>query len=350
MKIYIDIEYLKSLVNYVQEKEIMKLIKENFDVYYTFDESDIKKEKRQKIQKIELWQKELTTGRNGRSIYYNSSFPIQESLRIEHDINFIPKDILQSVFLVRDKTCLPEGVIACELGDELKTLRNLLIERKCVPAKFYYTRPEEDEEVLEWEIVSRNVSPCTDIIINDLYLFAQSEIEYEANSYKLIKELCKNSVNQVVNIVIVTKLNFKMREKRGDEWKDVFHTINTTAIRKRIKSISKDITNQEAKVTIIALDDEDYARSRIHDRTIFTNYKLFISGDSFKYYLENGANSTSFISHGIWFGVCSLYDEGHNMIARRFVKDVQDVIKSVKNHLIIGDRESNFLNIPRDNH
>ena len=197
--------------------------------------------------------------------------------------------------------------------------------------------------------IIKNVSPCTDIIINDLFLFAQSEIEYEANSYKLIEELCKLSVGQVVNIVIVTKLNFKMREKKGDEWKDISHTINTTAIRKRIKSISKDITNQEAKITIIALDDEDYAKNRIHDRTIFTNYKLYISGDSFKYYLEKVANSTRFISHGIWFGVCSLYDDEHNKIAQRFLKDVQDVIASAKDHLIIGDRESNFLNIPRDN-
>ena len=56
MKVYIDLEHLKSLANNM-DKEVLKLIRENFDIFYCFDENDIKKEKRQKIQKIENWQK-----------------------------------------------------------------------------------------------------------------------------------------------------------------------------------------------------------------------------------------------------------------------------------------------------
>ena len=51
MKLYIDLENLKSLANN-QDGEILKLIRENFDVFYTFGEGDIKNEKRQKIMKI----------------------------------------------------------------------------------------------------------------------------------------------------------------------------------------------------------------------------------------------------------------------------------------------------------
>ena len=58
MKLYIDLENLKSLANN-QDSEILKLIRENFDVFYTFGDGDIKKEKRQKIVKIENWQKNL---------------------------------------------------------------------------------------------------------------------------------------------------------------------------------------------------------------------------------------------------------------------------------------------------
>ena len=70
MKLYIDLENLKSLANN-QDSEIMRLIKENFDVFYTFDEQDIKKEKRQKIVKIENWQKNLSSGRvAGRNLRF----------------------------------------------------------------------------------------------------------------------------------------------------------------------------------------------------------------------------------------------------------------------------------------
>lgn len=344
MKLYIDLESLKSLAN-SHDGEIMKLIKENFDVYYTFSEDDIKKEKRQKIQKIEIWQNNLSSGRKGRGVKYNAVLPIPNSFCENNDINLIPKDEFQSVFLTKDELILPSGLLTSKTDSEINVLRNLLIENKCVPAKFYYTRPEEGKEVHEWDIVSRNVSPCTDIIINDLYLFAQSENEYEANAYRLIEELCKQSKGQTISVIIVTKLTYKMREKKNNEWKDVTHTINTIAIKNDLNERIKRITQQEAMITIIALED-NYAQSRIHDRTIFTNYKLFISGDSFKYYLnqrENGIKTTNFISHGIWFGVCSLFDEEHNMIAKRFLKDIQHVISSAKKHLIFGPCISNFL-------
>lgn len=338
MKLYIDLNHLKSLAN-SQDEEIRKLIKENFDIFYTFQETEIKKEKRQKIQKIENWQKNLSSGRSGHNIQYNAKIPV------------IDVEELQSVFFVKDKSCFQTGLMTCDIGDELKTLKNLLIEGKCVPAKFYYTRPEQTKEVIKWEIVSKNVSPCTDIIINDLYFFAQSENEYEYNSYQLIEELCKQSVDQVINIVIVTKLEYKLKEKKGDKLENVTHRINTTAIRKELKRITQQITNHEANVTIVALD-EDNSSERIHDRTIFTNYKLFFSGNSFKYYIEKSnqepeKKQTYFISHGVWLGVCSLFDKDHKMIARRFINDIQDVISNAKKHLIFGSGISNFLNIPK---
>lgn len=344
MKIYIDIEHLKSLVNYIHEKEVMKLIKENFDIYYTFDESDIKREKRQKIRNIESWQKELATGRNGKSVCYNSSIPIHESFRLNHDMEFVSNDALQSVFFIKDKELVPNGLIYCELGDELKMLRNLLIESKCIPAKFYYTRPEGNSDIEKWNIVTNNVSPCTDIIINDPYIFAQNEVEYKANSFHLIEKLVEKSVDTCVNIVIVTK-------------KDYFegnttHVIYPKMIKDQLKESVEHITHILPNITIIA---QDYKTSklRIHDRTIFTNYKLFISGDSFHYYEEktNNVEDTipmiNFTSNGIWFGVCSLFDDEHNRIAMRFLHDIQSIVdeSKMKANIIFGDGVSNYLDM-----
>lgn len=349
MKLYIDLENLKSLANN-QDCEIMKLIRENFDLFYTFGEEDIKKEKRQKIVKIENWQKNLSSGRMGKGVRYNAILP---SFFEEDNGTLNPKDELQSLFLIKEKSIIPNGLIISRKSDGCDALRNLLIESKCVPAKFYYTRPEKGKEIQKWEIVSKNVSPCTDIIINDLYMFAQSDTEYENNSYKLIEELCKKSIGQRLNIVIVTKMHFNMYERKKQ--KDgsykmipVPYTISTETIKRNLKRISKEVTNCEANVTIIAQRDEPTDK-RIHDRTIFTNYKLYISGDSFKYYRDkvgDNPNTTEFISHGLWFGVCSLFDDDHGKIAKRFLDDIQEIID--ESHTlpikpIYGDGESNFL-------
>ena len=353
MKLYIDIEHLKSLAN-SRDNEVMKLIRENFDIYYTFDESDIKKEKRQKCLKIETWQKELSSGRNGKNFYYNSALPITDSFIETQDLKQFPKDDLQSVFFDKESHLLPKGLVSCKLGEELATLRNLLFNNKCIPAKIYYTRPEKNEDIHKWEIIAKNVSPCTDIIINDLYMFTQSDYEYESNSYKLIEELCKQSRGACINIVIITGKSYNMYEKKkledgtyNDE--SVEYQISTTTIIRNLKRITKKVTGHEAQITIIA-QDKNPRNKRIHDRAIFTNYKMFLSGDSFKYYKEetkdDGKTTTTFESRGIWLGVCSLYDDEHMKIAKRFLKDVQDIIDESEmriGSIIDGERKSNFL-------
>ena len=340
MKVYIDLEHLKSLANNM-DKEVLKLIRENFDIYYCFDEKDIKKEKRQKIQKIENWQKNLSEGRNNKSIKYNSEIPTFHSAQSP---NPEYQDFLQTVFL---KNCdsLPKGVLSSEIGKELYTFRNLLIEGKCVPAKFYYTRPDEGKTVAQrWDIVSKNVSPCTDIIINDRYLFAESDIDYDNNSYKLIEELSKQSVGQCINIVIITREKYYMYEKdeNGNKVRKSY-SISKPTIKRNIANRVEKITTVKPNVTIITQKDE--SERMIHDRTIFTNYKLFISGDSFKYYksISDDKENYEFVSNGLWFGICSLFDDDHRKIAKQFIHEIQGVINEL-NDAVEG--VSNYLYFP----
>lgn len=344
MKLYIDLENLKSLANN-QDGEIMKLIRENFDVFYVFDEEEIKKEKRQKIVKIENWQKNLSSGRMGKGVGYRTILP---SFSEDDKGMLCPKDELQSVFLIKNNHSIPNGLLTSKSISEIDALRNLLIENRCVPAKFYYTRPDKDREIQKWEIVSRNVSPCTDIIINDRYMFAQSDCEYENNSYRLIRELCKKSKGQRLNIVIITKREYNIKKKENGINKV---SIPIMTILRNLKRITEDETGFEANITIITQDD-DPNKKRIHDRAIFTNYKLFISGDSFMYYrdkIKGDFISTEFISRGLWFGVCSLFDEEHNKIAKRFLIEVQEIINESRDLNIKAiwgeekERKSNYL-------
>lgn len=81
--------------------------------------------------------------------------------------------------------------------------------------------------------------------------------------------------------------------------------------------------------------------SKEHDRTIITNYKMFDSGDSFKYFNEKNENT----SHGRWFHVHTHGDKSTRDQAVAYLQDLQELIDDLKSGLssIIGDKKSNFL-------
>lgn len=80
-----------------------------------------------------------------------------------------------------------------------------------------------------------------------------------------------------------------------------------------------------------------------HDRTILTNYKMYTSGDSFKYF-RDGKN-VALCTHGDWLYINSLHKKGNLQNAKDYIHDLQDIIDSLKNRLdtIMGDKKSHFL-------
>lgn len=335
MRLYIDLENLKSLSSKMGDKEVEKLIREYCDIYYTFDQHDMELVKRQKIEKIKRWRSQLVEGRSGHFFYYNAEVPFiidaNDQIKL-NDITLRNSVLLNSVFLQDATNIKPNsGLLIAGIGEELNCLRNLLIERKCISTKIYCIR----DDVPQWNFVDRNVSPTTDIIINDLYLFEDSEIYYEINSYNLIQKLCSKSIDFKVNIVIITD--------------DKHNCLRANTIIRDIKQQVYQITNIEPNVTIV-INRSLKENERIHDRTIFTNYKLFISGDSLNYYKyakKVGFSKTNkdveLSSHGMWFGVCSLFDKENRVIAEQFIDKVQLIISQAKKFEIFGDKCSNYL-------
>lgn len=90
----------------------------------------------------------------------------------------------------------------------------------------------------------------------------------------------------------------------------------------------------EPNITFVVLPGQEQ-----HDRTIFTNYKMFTSGDSFKYF-KDGAN-VSLCTHGEWMYISSLHDIDNHQNSKDFISDLQAVIDKVKGGLmtIIGDKK-----------
>ena len=125
------------------------------------------------------------------------------------------------------------------------------------------------------------VSPCTDIIIADQFIFSSPEL-YQKNIYSLIRALCSKVKNSHVNIVIFTlKSNYNKLTSTEFEpdWDTIYSKIRKCAEK-----------HSSFKVTFVTASKQTLEE---HDRTIFTNYKYFSSGDSYNYFDSNDVRITN---------------------------------------------------------
>ena len=162
-------------------------------------------------------------------------------------------------------------------------------------------------------------------------MFSQSELEYEINSYSLIEQLCKWAKSTAINIVIFTLKDYKEGNQRQN--------IPFVTIERQLKQKLSQQIGAEPNITFVILPGQEQ-----HDRTILTNYKMYTSGDSFKYF-KDGAN-VSLCTHGEWMYISSLHDDDVFQNAQDFIHDLQGIIDNVKGGImsIRGDKKSFFLN------
>lgn len=328
MDAYIDLANLRAYAKsggHEDFKICTDMLRQNFNLCFTFDKGLIQREKKQAQMSIMNLIRQLTSNRgDSESIKWNVNYPPRP---LSEDV-YETMDIRQltSIYLLDDeniKEMVSHGcLLFSEEGNEIRTLENLLVVGKPV-TKAYALRDMSD-----WSLVENNASPCTDIVVIDPYLFAQSDLLYEYNSYKILESLAKWNKSHALNIVIFTF----PQHKDGAIMRDVpFVTIE-----RQLKSRILAISGVEPKLTFVKLPP-----SKEHDRTIITNYKMFDSGDSFKYFNDKGEN----MSHGRWFHVHTHGDKETRKQAVAYLQDLQELVNNLKGGLsnIIGDKKSNFL-------
>ncbi len=299
----------------------------SFNLYFTFDKSMLLNAKKEIKKNFELWSRMATRNRNGKQNQWKCMFPprpisldVQESFTGEQ---------LSSVYMLDSENVKEWAETGClliaEKGKELDIIKKLQISNTFVPTKQFRIRSMHD-----WSILGANCTPCTDIIIVDQYLFSQSELEYEVNSYSLIEQICKWAKSSTVNIVIFTLKDYKDGENRFD--------VPFVTIERKLKDKLYHQIGVKPNITFVILPIQEQ-----HDRTILTNYKMYTSGDSFKYF-KDGTN-VSLCTHGEWLYISSLHDDDVLQNAKDFIHDLQEIIDKVKGGLmsIMGDRKSLFL-------
>lgn len=331
MDAYIDFpnfcSYLSSMSN--QDFAICnEVLLGNFNLYFTFGKEELSRSKKEIQKNFQLWLKTATKNRNGNRYEWNISFPPRPIKKDIHD--GFTETQLSSVYMVdgdnvkawADAGCL----LVAKKGEELTTLKKLQIANTFNPTKQFRIR-----ELTNWSIFGDNSSPCTDILLVDRYVFAQSDHEYTVNSYALIEQLCKRAKNTTINIVFFTLKSFKDEVQQN-------HDIPTLTIIRNLKTKLKERIGIEPNITFVFIPDKSK-----HDRTIFTNYKLYTSGDSFKYF-KDGVN-VSLCTYGEWMYINSLLDTDNLNNAKAFIADLQEIVDKVKTGLmsIVGDKKCRFL-------
>lgn len=326
MNAYFDFSNFLSLIHSANDDryaDCMRMLKDNFHIYFTFTKESIDNASSDDKSDIMQWFTSMASGLG--DISWNSSFPQ----------NPIKNDDLKKKPNYSSVYCLDENkrsdvnslfnkgiVIVSKVGSELSAFSNLFVYSN------QYTKDVFDE-ISRWEDVKKYISPTSDIIIYDRYLLSSPEL-YESNLYKLVKCLADNATNEKINIVIVTlKEVYDKSSKQVFEpnWDDIYSNLRSKVNKKFRPNIT----------FVVATE------SRIkHDRYIITNYKMFTSGDTYNYFNNQGEKITS----GSWFYANSLADKTNMAKAEKLLTDLQelvDTLKRINDTNIKKDRICNFL-------
>ena len=149
MDIYIDLSNLCSLANSLSDERFKicrEMLREYFNLYFTFGKGDWRNKNKQVRDKIEQFIRAFTSNRGNYKIEWNKDCPIRQLAENSHDSDI--KELLMSVYLLADENaCIMEKqgcLLVGSVGNEIERLMNLCFNRKIKFSKQYYTRDMTD--------------------------------------------------------------------------------------------------------------------------------------------------------------------------------------------------------------
>lgn len=328
MELYIDINNLKSFIKSKDSDDFddcKRMLRRQLHVVYNFDKEILKSEP--------ILQQFVTMISEGRGLSEESDkflpstaiFP-ERPIKANSYINWNWQK-LSSVYLIDDvdsRKLKSKGcVLLGETGEELSILMKLF----CGMDYDFHHLYDLQKNFNSWEQLTADnqTLPCTDIIINDRYLFANTYDLVECNLRPLLTVLAGNVKNRI-NLVVFTK-NKSLLDFGKDKADAIF---KNTLLR---------VTGMKPNVTFVTSNDNEKIP---HDRFIITNYRLIRSGDTFLYFNTQGKKITN--------GGALDIDSMANYETYTFVQSLLDKlqasyneIKRLNKDMIIGSQESKYI-------
>lgn len=347
MRLYIDKENLASFIENGSSVDgdafydCKRMMRRHMDVYYNFPKSEVLSEG----SMLKAWFVANGTsgcGKNENICAFVSdkypSRPIKSNFLKDSSI-----DESTAVYLVdEDVSTLQKShtVLMGGVGEELSTLSKLMFNDEFTFHRLHNIQDKANFSGWQQLDSQGDVLPTTDILILDRYLFGGasdiSEVDLENNLYAILKLYAQKAITKV-NIVFLCD------------------GIRNPAVWSARKSKIEKIFKRENKNCAVRITFIFYSKSYKrgvdgdkklypHDRIIITNYRMFRSGDSFCYYDSKG----NIITNGLHLDIDSLADIDNFKYMKSVIQYAQDVYDDIKklgnNDLIIGDKESNYIN------
>lgn len=327
MDLYIDKENLKSFIHLRSEDDFddcLRMIRRQLHVIYNMDKSVFRDD-----PEMTQWLLRMGEGRGASEetdTFNNDLFPLRP-IKSNSYIEWGRKE-LSAVYLIDDLNTIKLKNKGCvllgDIGEELRVLLKLF----CGRDYDYHHLYDLQKNFNSWEqLVDENqMLPCTDIIINDRYLFNDDFMLVEYNLYRMLKAIVNNVKNKV-NVVVYTQ-NDSIRN---------FGIDKATSI---IKSAIEKTTSMKPNITYVTSGAKP---TKIpHDRFVITNYRLIRSGDSFIYFNTKGEK----ITKGGSLDIDSLAKYETYVFVNSLLESLQSIYNDLyrlNKDLIIGSRVSNFI-------
>lgn len=306
-------------------KECNNVLKQGFNLYFTFDISRIDKADKRTRSCYESWESEFAAGRMGHKITWNVKRPSPEEVFCcswEDAQNTEHVSKLMALYLIdinaeeRDRY---SNLLVSLPGEELSRIQSLKIGNA-----FKAVYPIDTDDLNDWAVFSSEVKNCTDIIIADQHLFWVRENVYIENVCTIFHEIISAQNVQNVNIVMFA---FEDQPENPVPYNRVINSLKEQLKEKGISGVH---------ITYVIMPHREE-----HDRSLITNYKTFTPHFSFNLF-ENGEKRTS----GRYFDMRSHFDSKVFKMANRLIEDLQAIVNIRKSQPggIWGDCKSNILN------
>lgn len=326
MDVYIDLANLKSLIRsklHDDFDDCQRMIRRQLHVIYNMSKDVLKSD-----SVLSTWVLTAGAGRGNTEdtdTFSEQKFPLRPVK--SNTINDWNWRQLSSVYLIDDvdshKLMNRGTVLLGEVGEEIPVLVRLF----CGKDYEYHHLYDLQKNFNSWEQLSfdHQMLPCTDILINDRYLFTNDQMLVDYNLSSMLKVLVENVKNKI-NVVFFT----------GDK---ALKNFGNEVAKKIVRNSIEKETGVKPNVTFITSND----RSLIpHDRFIITNYRLIRSGDSFLYFDTKGRK----ITNGGSLDIDSLANYETYIFVESLLEKLQGNYNQIINRnsdMIIGDKKSKFI-------
>ena len=149
MNAYIDFANFCSYLLSMSNQDFVKcndVLLNAFNLYFTFDKSEILKAKKEIKRNFDLWLRTATKNRNGKINDWNINFPPRPVHKSSH-ISF-SKDLLSSIYMLDGENVKEWAGTGCilvgEKGTELELIKKLQISNAFIPTKQFRIRSMSD--------------------------------------------------------------------------------------------------------------------------------------------------------------------------------------------------------------